>query len=600
MFSTIRARIVALAAVIVVVALGANTALDYFVASSYDTESIDNMLTAVEDSHAAGINDWVASHAQMINSLQDTVIDPADPVPALKQIAAAGGFTNVYVGYADKTSKFSDPTGIPPDYDPTGRPWYKQAVAAGKGVVTPPYVDAGTGKLVVAFATPVIRDGAVKAVVSGDVSMDTVLANVRSIHPTSNSFGMLVDSSGQIVAHPDAKLTLKPVSDLAPELGSERLAALFAATDPLTVEAGGSRKLMRAEPIAGTDWHVIVALDHADAMADMRALLTTSLISLVVIAAVAAAIMAAATAVSFKRLSSVRDAMDAISAGEGDLTQRLPAEGSDEVAQIARSFNGFMDKLRDVMRHIRTASESVRTASDEIAAGNVDLSGRTESAAASLQQTAASMEQITATVAQSANAAQQADVTAASASQVASRGGAVISDVVRTMGSIEEASVKIADIIGVIDGIAFQTNILALNAAVEAARAGEQGRGFAVVAGEVRSLAQRSAQAAKEIKALIESTVSSVTSGSQQVRRAGETMDEIVQNVSNVTTIISEVTNAASEQTRGIQEVNRAVSQLDEMVQQNAALVEESTAAATALRGQATTLAEAVGQFRLD
>jgi len=201
---------------------------------------------------------------------------------------------------------------------------------------------------------------------------------------------------------------------------------------------------------------------------------------------------------------------------------------------------------------------------------------------------------------QSASAARQADGTANSASQVASRGGVAIADVVTTMAEIEKASVKIADITGVIDGIAFQTNILALNAAVEAARAGEEGRGFAVVAGEVRSLAQRSAQAAREIKALIESTVASVKSGSDQVRQAGDTMSEIVTNVSNVTTIIAEVTHAADEQTRGIQEVNRAVSQLDEMVQQNAALVEQSTAAATALRAQANSLAASVGQFKLD
>ncbi len=599
MFSTIRARIVALCVVIVVAALAANTALDYFVANSHNKDSIDATLTAVENSHAEGIGDWVATHAQMIESLQDAVLQP-DPVPMLKQIATAGGFTNVYVGYADKTAKFSDPTGIPPDYDPTGRPWYKQAVAAGKGVVTPPYVDVGTGKLVVAFATPVIRDGQVKGVISGDVAMDSVIANVRSIHPTPASFGMLVDSAGEIVAHDDAKLTLKPVTDVAPTLSGDKLATLFASVRPMPVDVNGDVKLMRAQAIAGTDWRVIVAFDRTDALAGMHSLLMVSLITLVVIAVVAALVVGAATSVSFKRLSSVRDAMDAISAGEGDLTQRLPVTGNDEVAQIARSFNGFMDKLRDVMRHIRDASQSVRTASDEIAAGNVDLSGRTESAAASLEQTAASMEEITATVAQSANAAQQADITANSASTVASRGGAVINDVVDTMGAIEQASVKIADIIGVIDGIAFQTNILALNAAVEAARAGEQGRGFAVVAGEVRSLAQRSAQAAREIKALIESTVASVNSGSQLVRRAGETMDEIVANVSNVTTIISEVTNAAGEQTRGIQEVNRAVSQLDEMVQQNAALVEQSTAAAAALRSQAANLADAVGQFKLD
>ncbi|CAB3747366.1 chemotaxis protein [Burkholderia puraquae] len=598
MFSSIRARILAACVAIVAFALVATTLINYFIARSYNDDAIDRNLTSVASGHVVGIADWVATRSRMIASLQDAALTP-DPLPVFKQMATAGGFTNVYAGYADKAFHFSDPTGIPPDYDPTGRPWYKQAAQAGKPVVTPPYVDAGTGNLVVTFAVPILRDGALKGVVAADVAMDTVIANVKSIHPTPASFGMLIDSNGHIVAHPDPKLTLKPVADVSPELGATNGATIAAATVPVEVSVGGDAKLVRARPVPGTDWYALVLLDKSEATAGMRSLLTASLVTLLVIVAVASLIIGAITATAFRRLSQVRQAMAAIGSGDGDLTQRLPADGRDEVADIARSFNSFVDKLNDVMRQIRDASESVRTAANEIAAGNQDLSSRTESAAASLEETAASMEEITATVGQSAAAAGQADERAAAASRIASHGGVVVSDVVATMEKIEEASGRIGDIIGVIDGIAFQTNILALNAAVEAARAGEQGRGFAVVAQEVRSLAQRSAQAAREVKVLVESTVASVSAGSGQVRQAGDTMREIVSNVSNVTTIISEITHAANEQTRGIQEVNRAVTQLDEMVQQNAALVEESTAAATALQSQANALATTVGRFKV-
>jgi methyl-accepting chemotaxis protein len=282
----------------------------------------------------------------------------------------------------------------------------------------------------------------------------------------------------------------------------------------------------------------------------------------------------------------------------GDLTARIDLAPGDE-ASVLHGMKRMVEKLQEFAAQIRRASEEIRTASGEIVVGNQDLSSRTEQQASNLQQTAASIEQLTSTVKQNADAARQANQLAAAASEVAERGGAVVGQVVATMDGITAASRKIAEIISVIDGIAFQTNILALNAAVEAARAGEQGRGFAVVAGEVRNLAQRSAQAAREIKSLINDSVERVEAGSKQVSEAGRTMDDIVVQVKRVTDLIGEISSATLEQSSGIGQVNQAVSQLDQMTQQNAALVEQSAAAAESLREQADRLAEAVAIFKL-
>jgi methyl-accepting chemotaxis protein len=274
--------------------------------------------------------------------------------------------------------------------------------------------------------------------------------------------------------------------------------------------------------------------------------------------------------------------------------------GKDEAAALLRALLHMQEYLRTLVGQVRVFTDSIGTASAEIANGNVDLSTRTEHAASSLQQTAASMEQLTGTVKQSADSARHASRLASSAVDVASRGGEVVTRVVETMGEIHTSSKRIADIIGVIDGIAFQTNILALNAAVEAARAGDQGRGFAVVASEVRTLAQRSAAAAREIKVLIGSSVDSVESGSRLVADAGQTMGEIVASVERVSGIIGEITATTSEQSDCIGRINAAVSQLDEMTQRNASMVEQSAAAAEALKEQAGALSQLVATFRLD
>ncbi|ACR69147.1 methyl-accepting chemotaxis protein [Edwardsiella ictaluri] len=596
MFDSIRARILATTGVIVAASLCVNTLINYRIASDSNAKALQHTLISLTASHTATVRQWVENKTALIASLTPHVGD-SDPRPLLKQIADAGGFISVDMGYSNRVEISSDPSSIPPGFDPTTRAWFINARKVGHPIVTEPYMDANTHTLVVTFAAPGPQDTPISGVVEGDVHMDKVIANVRSIHPTKHSFGMLLNADGTIIAHPNQQLTLKSLADIAPRLS---LTQLLTSGKPVEAIISGRNALLLAMPIHGTSWYTVVAMDDTEATDGMRSLLLASCIALLVLIVLSTLVIGIVTRRALRPLFHIRQAMENIGAGNNaDLTKRLDVQGKDEVSQIARAFNQFVDKLANVMISIHSTSESVRIAAREIAAGNEDLSSRTESAAASLQQTSAALEQISATVAQSATSAQQANESVSSAVQVAQRGGKMISQVIETMSSIEVASGKIGDITGVIDGIAFQTNILALNAAVEAARAGEQGRGFAVVAGEVRTLAQRSAQAAKEIKNLIDSTVTSVASGSHQVRQSGETMTDIVNSVGAVSAIMGEITNAAEEQNRGISEINSAVIQLDTMVQQNAALVEESTAASAALQGQASELADTVGQFKM-
>ena len=284
----------------------------------------------------------------------------------------------------------------------------------------------------------------------------------------------------------------------------------------------------------------------------------------------------------------------------GDLTSRIEVTGKDETGQLLQALKDMNESLVGIVSEVRNGTATIALASDEIATGNLDLSSRTEQQASSLEETASSMEELTSTVKQNADNAKQANSLSLSASEVAVKGGAVVGQVVETMNGINESARKIADIISVIDGIAFQTNILALNAAVEAARAGEQGRGFAVVATEVRNLAQRSATAAKEIKALIDDSVGRVDVGSKLVAQAGATMTEVVSSVKRVTDIVTEITAASNEQSSGIEQVNEAIVQMDQVTQQNAALVEQAAAAAASLKEQAAKLERTVDVFKID
>lgn len=599
MFISLRTRLIVICVFIVVFAMSSLALGNFLTTRHHMLLTLDSQMHQLSHSHAAAIAEWMRSKQAVVASLTDAVASP-DPVPFLKAAEHAGQFDLAYLGYPDKHAVFSQERTRKPDYDPTARPWYIKASEAGGPIITAPYIGASSGKLLITFAQPVGAKGEPSAVAAADVLLDTVVNNVVAVKPTTNSFAFLIDGKGTVIAHPDQKLTLKSISDLDSSLSPRTLVRSEQSRQSETVQIGGKAMMLYGAQVPGTDWILAIALDRAEATQTLTAMVQTSAAIAVVVLALAVLVLTLLIAAMLKRLALAREAMSEIASGEGDLTRRLDVTGSDELAQIAIAFNGFTDKISKALLVIREASVSVKAAAQEIAIGNMDLSSRTETQASSLEETASSMEELTSTVKQNADSAHQASALAVSASSSALRGGTVVTQVMETMDSIHQSSKKISEIIGIIDGIAFQTNILALNAAVEAARAGEQGRGFAVVASEVRTLAQRSASAAKDIKDLINDSVGKVAIGSKLAGQAGSTMKEIVEGVKSVSDIMAEIAAATSEQSAGIDQINQAIGQMDQVTQQNAALVEEAAAAAGSLQEQADQLAQAVAVFKLD
>ena len=597
--SSLRTRLIALCAGIVVLAMLAIVLTNFLTARSRTMSVLDGQMAQLAQSQASAIAEWADARKLVVSSIKQAA-DAAEPLPFVKAAETAGGFDLAYIGYADKHAVFSQQRNRAPDYDPTKRPWYQLASSSKGPVLTAPYTSASTGKLLVTFAEAITKDGQVAAVAAADVLLDSVVADVVAIKPTPNSYAFLVDLGGKIIAHPNDKLRLKPLSDLDAAITPQSLAAAMAANSHQELALDGRKQMLFAARVAGTDWLLVVAVDRADALASLTAMLASSGVMAVVVTILAALVLGALISRVLRRLSVVQRALEEIADGDGDLTRRLDTHGStDELGRISAAFNRFVDKVEHVMLDIREASHTIHAATRDIASGNMDLSQRTESQASSLEQTAAAMEQLTSSVRHNADNAHQANELSQSASEIAGRGGAMVEQVVQTMSAINASSQKIVDIISVIDGIAFQTNILALNAAVEAARAGEQGRGCAVVASEVRSLAQRSATAAKEIKVLISDSVEQVRAGEQTVSEAGSTIRSVVESVRKVSDVVAEITSASREQSQGIQQTNDAVAHMDQATQQNAALVEEAAAGAQQLQEQAARLAEVVALFRL-
>ena len=594
--SSMRARLIAICLAITVFSLAVLSVATLLLTRNNAMDELDRNVGQLTKVYASELAGWIEEKQRISSAIEDVAFMD-DPVPFLKAIAKAGGFSDAYFGLAVK--RFFGTQPMPEGFDGTQRPWYKQAIQAKGPVLTPPYLDVVSGKLAIAFARPLGSVDNPVGVYGTDMLLEDVTEVIKSIHPSEQSFAFLMDGEGNLLAHPSDALVGKHVSQVGEAFQPNMLRELAQRGGHAEVDLNGAAQFLYAAPVKGAPWVLAISMDAKAATAHVQQLLMLSIGIAIACVVVAVALVTVAVSQQMRRLGQIRDALDVIASGEGDLTVRLSTHGNDELAQIARAFNRFVDKIASVLVRIRDASEMVRHATQEIASGNQDLSNRTEQQAGALEETAAAMQQLTSTVQQNAESAKEADKLVGAASSIATQGGQVMQQMVQTMEGIDASSQKISDIIGVIDGIAFQTNILALNAAVEAARAGEQGRGFAVVASEVRTLAQRSASAAKEIKALIQESVSQVTDGSARIKTAGSTMDEVVRSVQRVTSIVESISVATQNQSRDISEIGGAVNQMDQGTQQNAALVEQASAASHALQQQARELAEAVAGFRL-
>ncbi len=679
--SNLMTRILLAASLLVVAAFVGFSAYIDSLQRKVTTNSVAENIESSGKQASQSIANWLNGRIMLTDTVAKTLgklTDDGAKVQFLQNDVLTGQFMSTYFGDASNGKFTTWPAQpLPADYDPRKRPWYSDAVKAGKPVLTEPYADASTGGLIITAAVPVKINGTLAGVTGSDFSLDTLVTMIKSVDAGTDGYAFLVSKDGKILIHPDAKFVGKPMTDLF-KVSTPAISSAISETD-----IDGKGKITSFIPVAGlpsVEWYLGFVVDSdlaysaigqfriAATVATILAVvvmigLLATLLSRIVIRPVTqmtaameglaagnldAAIpgqertdqigsMAAAVAVfrsnalerlrlednaehtrnlseqernererlAAKDAQDIQFAVDALATGlahlsEGDLNYRIQTPFVTRIDRLRSDFNNSVAKLNAALITVGQNARAIDAGATEIRQSADDLARRTEQQAASVEETAAALEEITTTVKDSAHRAEEVGRLVERTRNNAEQSGVIVGDAVRAMEGIESSSSEISKIIGVIDDIAFQTNLLALNAGVEAARAGEAGKGFAVVAQEVRELAQRSANAAKEIKTLINTSTSQVQSGVDLVGNAGKALETIVREVQEINRHINAIVTASREQSTGLQEINTAINTIDQGTQQNAAMVEEQTAASHGLATEAAALNELLAQFKLE
>ncbi|AOX99546.1 methyl-accepting chemotaxis protein [Jeongeupia sp. USM3] len=619
--------------VVFVAALSAliTVALSVAAYTSQRAQILDSLASEI-NSTAIGYNvaltNWVEGKQHIVAGTAHALGSATELLPPLVQAAKSAKFDSTYIGTVDKQMQQDHPIPLPKDYDPTSRPWYKQAVGAGKAIVTAPYVDASTKQLVLTFAAPV-KDAAgnLKGVAAADIYLDGVVKDVLNIKLPGNGYAFLAGKDGKVLAHADGGKVLKPVSDFAPEMSAEKMAAIAGNSALSEVDVDGAAKFVDIQPIDGTEFELVLVVDKAVALAPLRHLLWLSVGALAVMLAVIVPLSGVLVRRMLAGLVRVRDAMSEIAKGGGDLTRKIDVAGNDEIAETAQAFNRFTDQLRGMFGELQRENEQLTRGVADIDQLVKQLSTDSQALSDLSASNAATIEEITVSISHIADNAREADSlvnatgalsgeSAATVKAVADEVGKsaeAVSELAGLLDGLNQRAQDISGIIRVISDIADQTNLLALNAAIEAARAGETGRGFAVVADEVRKLAERTGQATLQITGMIdgvrtetaaavsnmERTHAAVQSGVSLSNTAAEKIAHIRENMDEVMRRMGEIALSTSEQQNATTAMAQSAEHITTQMHKSDAAMQRATSTVHQLNEMATFLRQMFGKFKL-